>query len=133
MVTDPEDKRQQQVLDRYREAAAEFQTGNVPPLMTGHWLLKKNQATADRTWTDVDPAMAWLTKHYEANLPYERTDDLQAYGSLENKLEYAVDVLPRGVDVSWVHYTASKNLWSVNVVCCPNRFHPDIPCPLPPS
>ncbi|MEU9777277.1 hypothetical protein [Streptomyces sp. NPDC047968] len=133
MVTDPEDKKLQQVLDRYREAAAEFQTGNVPPLMTGHWLLRKNQVAADRTWTDMGVAIAWLTKHYEANPPYERADGLHAYGSLESKLEYAADVLLRGVDVSWVHYTGSKNLWSVNVVCCPNRFHPDIPCPLPPS
>ncbi|MEU3299980.1 hypothetical protein ABZ729_09180 [Streptomyces sp. NPDC006678] len=133
MVTDSEDKKQQQVLDRYREAAAEFQTGNMPPLMTGHWLLKKNHVAADRTWIDMGIALAWLTKHYEENPPYERTDGLQAYGSLEGKLEYAADVLPRGVDVSWVHYTASKNLLSLNVVCCPNRVHPDIRCPLPPS
>jgi hypothetical protein len=132
-VLDPEDKKQQAVLNRYREAAAEFQTGNVPPTMTGHWLMKKTQVSADRTWADLGIALAWLTKEYEENPPFIRADGLQAYSSLENKLEYATDVLPRGVDVSWVYYTPSKNLISFSVVCCPNRFHPDIPCPLPPS
>ncbi|MFI6723684.1 hypothetical protein [Streptomyces atratus] len=131
--TSPEDKAAQKVLERYREAAAEFQTGSVPPLMTGHWLLKQNQSTADRTWTDAGIALAWLTKRYEENPPFEREDGRQAYCSLEDKLEYASDVLPRGVDVSWVHYTKSKSLLSLSVVCCPNRFHPEVPCLLPPS
>ncbi|MGW1225402.1 hypothetical protein [Streptomyces sp. NPDC001478] len=132
-MLNPEDKKQQDVLDRYREAAAEFQTGNVPPTMTGHWLMKKGQVSADRTWTDLGIALAWLTKKYEESPPYVRADGLVAYASLENKLEYATDVLPRGVDVTWVHYTAAKILISFSVVCCPNRFHPDLPCPLPPS
>lgn len=132
-VLDPEDKKQQAVLNRYREAAAEFQTGNVPPTMTGHWLMKKSQVSADRTWIDLGVALAWLTKKYKENPPFVRADGLEAYSSLDNKLEYATDVLPRGVDVSWVYYTSSKSLISFSVVCCPNRFHPDISCPLPPS
>lgn len=129
----PEDKAAYRVLERYREAAADFQAGNLPPLMTGHWLLKRTQSAADRTWTDVGIALAWLTKHYEENPPFGREDGRQAYCGLEEKLEYACDVLPRGVDVSWVHYTKSKSLFSLSAVCCPNRFHPDVPCPLPPS
>ena len=132
-MLDPEDKKQQAVLDRYREAAAEFQTGNVPPTMTGHWLMKKIQASGDRTWADVGIALAWLTKKYEENPPFVRPDGLRAYSSFDTKLEYAADVLPRGVDVSWVYYTSSKSLNAFSVVCCPNRFHPDVSCPLPPS
>ncbi|WP_240799829.1 hypothetical protein [Streptomyces sp. A1277] len=132
-MLDPEDKKQQQVLDRYREAAAEFQTGNVPPTMTGYWLLKRNQVSNDRTWADVGIALAWLTKEYDANPPFVRSDGLAAYSGLHSKLEYATDVLPRGVDVTWVYYTSSKNLISFSVVCCPNRFHPGVSCPLPPS
>lgn len=132
-VLNPEDKKQQQVLDRYREAAAEFQTGNVPPTMTGWWLTKRNHVSADRTWADMGIAIAWLTKQYEANLPFERADGLRAYNSLDSKLEYATDVLPCGVDVSWVYYMPSKNLIAFSVVCCPNRFHPELPCPLPPQ
>ncbi|MDH2393184.1 hypothetical protein QCN29_31300 [Streptomyces sp. HNM0663] len=133
MVLDPENKTQVDTLNRYREAASEFQSGNVPPTMTGYWLMKKHLVSADRTWTNVGVALAWLTKHYEANPPFQRTDGLQAYCGLDWKLEYAEDVLPRGVDVSWVYYMPSENLTSYSVVCCPNRFHPEIPCPFPPS
>ncbi|MFM9368756.1 hypothetical protein [Streptomyces sp. Da 82-17] len=132
-MLDPEDKKQQAVLDRYREAASEFTTGNVPPTMTGYWLQKKNQVASDRTWSDLGIVLAWLTKQYEANLPFERPDGRQAYSTLDTKLDYATDVLPRGVDVSWVYYTPSERLISFSIVCCPNRFHPEIACPLPPS
>ncbi|MFF3557141.1 hypothetical protein ACWD4V_07550 [Streptomyces tsukubensis] len=132
-VLDLENKQQVDLLNRYREAASEFQNGDVPPTMTGYWLMKKHLASGERTWSDLGAALAWLTKVYEANPPFERADGLKAYSSLEEKLEYAEDVLPRGVDVSWVHYLASENLASFSVVCCPNRFHPDIPCPFNPT
>ncbi|MEU1015975.1 hypothetical protein [Streptomyces sp. NPDC005898] len=133
MVSGPEDAKHQELLVQYRAAAAEFQTGNVPPMMTGHWLMKKNQVSVDLTWTDAGGALAWMRKQYEANRPFEREDGRQAYADLDVKLDYAADVLPRGVDVCWVHYTSSKGLLSLSVVCCPNRFHPEISCPLPPS
>jgi hypothetical protein len=118
---------------RYQEAASEFASGSVPPLMTGHWLAKRGQAARARTWTDVTDAVEWLKQHYISNPPFERADGLQAYAGLDVKLAYALDVLPRGVDVTWVHYPQSRSLFSASVVCCPNLFHRDIPCPLPPS
>ncbi|GEC09926.1 hypothetical protein SSP24_75810 [Streptomyces spinoverrucosus] len=118
---------------RYREAASEFATGSVPPLMTGHWLLKRGQATRARTWTDCGDAVGWLKQHYIGNPPFERTDGLPAYAGLDVTLAYALDVLPRGVDVSCVHYTQSRGLFSASVVCCPNLHHPDLACPLPPA
>lgn len=132
-VLDPDDKRQQAVLDRYREAAAEFATGTLPPTMTGYWLMKKDQVSADRTWTDLGMALAWLEKTYQANPPFERADGKTAYISLDDKLAYATDALPRGVDVSWVYYLPSKNLAAFTVVCCPNHHRPDFRCPLPPT
>lgn len=66
-MLNPEDKKQQAVLDRYREAAAEFATGNMPPTMTGYWLLKQSHVSAGRTSTDLGITLAWLTKQYEAN------------------------------------------------------------------
>ncbi|MGW4224793.1 hypothetical protein ACWEG1_15200 [Streptomyces bauhiniae] len=132
MVTDPQDSKQQALLDRYREAAAEFQNGNVPPLMSGHWFLKRDQAIAESTWIDVDVVLAWMSKHYEAHPPFVRPDGSPAYISLDAHLNYAADVLPLGVDVSWVHYTPSKQMFSLSVVCCPNRHHPEFSCPLPP-
>ncbi|MEU6382085.1 hypothetical protein ABZ847_00830 [Streptomyces bauhiniae] len=132
MVTDPKDSKQQTLLDRYREAAAEFQNGNLPPRMSGHWFLKHNQAIAERTWTDVGVVLAWMSKHYAENPPFVRPDGSPAYISLEVHLDYAADVLPLGIDVSWVHYMPSRHMFSVSIVCCPNRHHPELTCPLPP-
>lgn len=118
---------------RYREAAAEFPTSHLPPMMPGHWLLKRNQASTDRTWADASEAVHWLTKLCLDNPPFEREDGKQTYSSLEEKQEYAFDALPRGVDVSRVHYNGARSIVSINVVCCPNLHHPEIPCPLPPG
>ncbi|WP_411090773.1 hypothetical protein [Streptomyces sp. 049-1] len=119
--------------DRYREAASEFANGALPPLMTGHWLLKRGQAAGARTWTDASEATEWLKRQYASSPPFERTDGLQAYVALASKIQYALDVLPRGVDVSWVHYTQSRGLFAAQVVCCPPLHHRDLACPLPPS
>ncbi|MFE9923255.1 hypothetical protein ACFYQA_17220 [Streptomyces sp. NPDC005774] len=118
---------------RYREAAGEFATGSVPPLMSGHWLMKRGQAAHARTWTTARDAVDWLTQRYQSTPPFERSDGLQAYEGLDAKIACALDALPRGGDVSWVHYTQSRGLFSVSVVCCPNLHHPDLVCPLPPS
>ncbi|MEU6318114.1 hypothetical protein [Streptomyces sp. NPDC047009] len=118
---------------RYQEAAGEFATSSLPPLMTGHWLAKQGQAAAARTWTDTADAVEWMKQHYTDHPPFERSDGLQSYVSLDAKLAYAFDVLPRGVDVCWVHYTQSRNLISLSVVCCPNLFHPDLNCPVVPQ
>lgn len=128
-----DDKLAERALARYREVAAEFPTSNLPPMMTGHWLLKRNQASVDRTWTDPAVALEWMTKHYLANPPFEREDGRQAYAGLGTKRDYATDVLPVGVDVTWAYYNRSGNIVSTSVVCCPNRHHPELACPLPPS
>ncbi|MEU3984857.1 hypothetical protein AB0F77_33150 [Streptomyces sp. NPDC026672] len=117
---------------RYQEAAGEFATSSLPPLMSGHWLAKEGRTAADRTWTDVTDVVQWLERHYIDQPPFERTDGLRAYVGLEVKVAYAYDVLPRGVDVAWIHYTQSRNLFSASIVCFPNLFHPDLPCPLLP-
>ncbi|MEV1006188.1 hypothetical protein [Streptomyces sp. NPDC049881] len=95
--------------------------------------MKQNQASSDRTWSDVGFALAWLEKSYRSNPPFERPGREAPYADLAAKLDYAADVLPRGVDVSWVYYLPSKSLISFSVVCCPNHFHPAVECPAPPS
>ncbi|MEU6219311.1 hypothetical protein ABZ845_17610 [Streptomyces sp. NPDC047022] len=117
---------------RYQEAAGEFATSSLPPLMTGHWLAKQGQASAERTWADAAEAVDWLKRQYIDAPPFERTDGLRAYVGLDVKLAYASDVLPRGVDVTWVHHTQSRSLFSASVVCCPNLFHPGVKCPASP-
>ncbi|WP_030804604.1 hypothetical protein [Streptomyces sp. NRRL F-2799] len=128
-----DDKRAREVLARYREVAADFPVSNLPPLMSGHWLLKRNQTSAERTWTDPAAVREWMTMLYLESPPFEREDGKRAYVGLDVKRAYALDVLPRGVDVSWVHYTRTGNIVSINAVCCPNRHHRDLTCPLAPS
>ncbi|WP_234438628.1 hypothetical protein [Streptomyces sp. NRRL S-340] len=118
------------ILQRYREVMAEFPTSNLPPMMSGHWLMKRNQAAHERTWTDATAALDWMVKHFLDNPPMQREDGRQAYASLDTRREYVLDVLPVGVDVSWVYYNRPGNIVSLNLVCCPNRHHPDLTCPL---
>jgi hypothetical protein len=49
------------------------------------------------------------------------------------KIRDAEEHLPIGADTVWTYYTQGGAFVSYEVICCPSRFHPDIPCPLPPS
>lgn len=37
--------------------------------MTGHWLLRRDQTTVERTWTRAVGAVTWLQSAYEVNPP----------------------------------------------------------------
>ncbi|MFD3910908.1 hypothetical protein [Streptomyces sp. NPDC058603] len=113
------------------EQTRAFLASTMPPMQTGHWLMRRSQTSADRAWTDLADAVNWLKRTYGANLPVEREDSKQAYIDLDTKADYAEGALSRGSDAVWVHYTKSSNLVSFSVVCCPHRFLPRIPCPLP--
>jgi hypothetical protein len=102
-------------------------------MASGHWLLKRNQCAWDRTWLEAADAVEWMAKHYLDNPPKGREDGGEAYASLETKRAHALEVLPLGTDVSWVHYSRSDRIVSINVVCCPNRHYPELACPLPPT
>lgn len=104
-----------------------FMESRVPPVSTGHWLLRRRQAKADQTWRDPESALKWLERMYESRPPKA------GYASLDVKLAYARDALPRGVDVVFAYWTEGGSFFSMQVVCCPNHFHREIPCPLPPS
>jgi hypothetical protein len=67
---------------------------------------------------------------YLENPPFEQSARTPSYGGLDDKREYALSVLPGGVDVSWAHYTRSGNIVSLSVVCCPNIHHSGLSCPL---
>ncbi|WP_255308148.1 hypothetical protein [Streptomyces marincola] len=110
-----------------------FLASTLPPLMTGHWLLRRAQTARERTWDAVAGALGWLAETHAGAPPATRPDGGPSCLPLRARLAHARDVLPRGVDVAWVYYLASRNLVSYAVVCCPNRFHPALPCPLPPG
>ncbi|KUO12464.1 hypothetical protein [Streptomyces sp. DSM 15324] len=125
-----DDKKAKEALARYREVAAEFPVSSLPPMMSGHWLMKRNQASPERTWTDAATAVDWLTKHFLDNPPTGQGEEGRPDAGLDGRRAYALDVLPGGVDVSWAYYNRSGNIVSLNVVCCPNVHHPALTCPL---
>ena len=110
-----------------------FMASAIPPVMTGHALLRRHQAAAERTWADVRGAVDWLAKTYADRPPMERPDGQRAYVPLEVKIRDAEEHLPLGADTVWTYYAQIGAFVSYEVICCPSRFHPDIPCPLPPS
>ncbi len=129
---DKEFKKAAKALERWHEVRRDFPVTDLPPIRTGHWLLRKNRASQERTWTSVDEAVTWLTKEYEEMPPFVREDGKQAYASLEDHQAGALERLPLGTDALWIHYTQAQQIFSAAVVCCPNHFFPEIPCPLPP-
>ncbi|SCL22083.1 hypothetical protein [Micromonospora inyonensis] len=108
------------------EQTRAFLTNTMTPVQTGHALLRRGQASAERTWTDVEGPLAWIRKTWSANPP--GGDVLP----LEKHIEYDRGYLSRGSDCSMGYYNAGLTFVSYSVVCCPNLFFPDIPCPLPP-
>jgi hypothetical protein len=115
------------------EQTRAFIAETLPPLMTGHALLRRNQTAPDRTWTIVRDAVDWLTKVYADRPPYERPDGLRAYVPLEAMVQGAEGHLPLGKDTVWAYYGRNGAFVSYSVICCPSPLHPDIACPLPPS
>ena len=51
------------------EQTRAFLAETLPPLMTGHALLRRNQAAPGRTWTTVRDAVDWLTNTYAGRPP----------------------------------------------------------------
>ncbi|MFI6734763.1 hypothetical protein ACIBI9_17695 [Nonomuraea sp. NPDC050451] len=94
-------------------------------MRTGDWLAKPASRLA-ATFDDVQQAREWLAAEYgkvrDALLLPERIP-------LEDRLEYALDALPRGVDVQWGEWLQGGRFASIGVICCPNRHVPH-PCPI---
>jgi hypothetical protein len=112
-----------------------FLASTIPPLMTGHALLRRQQTARDRTWTTVQEALDWLTQIYADRPPPFTPSGLYATPEeqRQSKIRDAEAHLPRGTDTIWTYYTRNGSFISYEVICCPSRIHPDIPCPLPPS
>ncbi|PZG23590.1 hypothetical protein C1I95_02945 [Micromonospora craterilacus] len=111
------------------EQTRTFLANTMTPVETGHWLLRRDQATAERTWTDVADAATWMRRVHQAN-PADRSGGVLL--TVDELVEQKAANLARGGDVVWGYYTPAFSYVSAAVVCCPSRFFPDIPCPLPP-
>ena len=107
-----------------------FIRSTVPPLRTGHYLMRR--PGTDQTWTDPDNVIAWLVAGYERNPPYERENRAQAYLPLDGRIGTSRDGLVHGVDAWWQYYASGMGQVVLAAICCPHAHLPEIPCPTPP-
>ncbi|MGK4583910.1 hypothetical protein [Kitasatospora sp. HPMI-4] len=113
------------------ECFVSFERRTIPPMRTGHYLLRRPAGLADRTWKDADPAVDWLTETYRKHPPAPRPDGRAVDCGLEARTHHARVALSHRTDAVWCYYITGDRLTSYAVVNCPNLpFHPDIPCPL---
>ena len=108
-----------------------FVQNTIPPLETGHYLLRRGQTARERTWSAVDGALHWLADMYQRHPPASEL----GYLTLDARIEHTRSGLEGGVDAVW-HYTVSvagDRVAVFVVICCPHRHHLQTPCPLPPA
>ncbi|MEV4101025.1 hypothetical protein AB0J42_12245 [Nonomuraea sp. NPDC049649] len=107
-----------------RPASPEFTTSLLPPMRTGDWLLKPPSRIA-ATFEEVVSAVAWMADEYAK---IRAALLLPEPIPLEERLETARDLLPRGVDVQWGEWLHGGRFITIGIICCPNRHVPH-PCP----
>lgn len=118
-----------ELIERYREVAAEFRTTELPPLETAYWLVKPRSLVRG-TWKGAKEAAAWLREQlagYDHRFVSSRLRDTTALALL---VDSAVERLDSGGDVSLGFYLESPLFVSLAVVTCsPNRSKPELACP----
>ncbi|MET7336518.1 hypothetical protein [Nonomuraea sp. NPDC005650] len=107
-----------------RPSSSDFLSSVLPPMRTGDWLAKPASRIA-ATFYEVEQAADWMAGVYakvgEALLLPEGVP-------LGDRLEIALDLLPRGVDVQWGEWLQGGRFATIGVICCPNQ-HVAHPCP----
>lgn len=107
-----------------------FINATTPPMLNAHYLLRRNQTTRERTWTDAQGPLAWLAETYAEQPP----DPVLSYITLAERLENLGRSLRAGGDTVW-HYITSKSAKMTvvyAVISCPGKRFITVPCPLPP-
>ncbi|MEU1019316.1 hypothetical protein [Streptomyces sp. NPDC005898] len=124
-----DDKDGHKLNQRYREAAAEFRSGDLPPMETALWLMKP-PALIQATWDEPKEAAAWLgdrLAEYALRFMSDADRDSTRLAILVNS---AAERLGWGGDVSHGFYLERPSFLSLALVCCsPNRAAPGLDCP----
>ncbi|WP_078962739.1 hypothetical protein VM636_18580 [Streptomyces sp. SCSIO 75703] len=119
-----------ELIQRYREVAAEFPTVDLPPLETAYWLIKPRSLVRD-TCDEAKEAAAWIgarLAEYASRFAPERDRDTTRLARLVNT---AAEHLRSGADVSYGFYLERPSYLSLAVVTCsPNRSKPELACPV---
>lgn len=119
-----------ELIQRYRDVAAEFPTSGLPPLETAFWLIK-SRSLVRGTWDDAKGATSWLGERlaeYAPRVASAAQRDLDHLARLTNS---AAEQLDRGADVSLGFYLERPSYLSLALVTCsPNRVAPELVCPV---
>lgn len=105
---------------------AGYHHSDLPPMMTGWWLLRP-AAQVRGTWTTPTEAAAWLAQRYAEHAPGG-----DPWLPLRTRLPMAIQQLEQSSDVAWTRWVSGSRWSGHYVIVCPNRIWPRIPCPSPP-
>ncbi|MFF9481230.1 hypothetical protein [Streptomyces sp. NPDC014733] len=122
-----------ELVQRYREVAAEFPVVDLPPLETARWLIKPD-ALVRGTWDEPAQAADWLGDRLTAYAPRFASAPDRVPARAAALARRAAERLGWGGDVSHGLYLERPAFLSLALVCCsPNRALPELPCPFSPS
>ncbi|GAA4804534.1 hypothetical protein [Streptomyces ziwulingensis] len=117
-----------ELIQRYREVAAEFPTADLPPLETAYWLIKPRSLVRG-TWEEAKEAASWLGERlaeYAPRFASRRERENTRLARLENA---AAERLRSGADVSYGFYLERPSyLHLALVTCSPNHSMPRLVC-----
>ncbi|MFE5580553.1 hypothetical protein [Kitasatospora sp. NPDC056531] len=100
-----------------------FGLSELPPLMTGWWLLRPDTQIRG-TWETATEAVEWLAGRYE-----EHTPGGDPWLPTEARRQRAIGQLGRASDVVWSRWV-SDSRWSGHyVIACSNKAWPRFTCP----
>ncbi|MGA5605008.1 hypothetical protein ACPCUF_28900 [Streptomyces griseoincarnatus] len=118
-----------ELIDRYRQVAAEFRTSDLPPLETAYWLVKPRPLVRG-TWEEAKEAAAWLGERLAEYAPRFAAEHDRDTARLAHLVDAAAERLHAGGDVSYGHYLERPSYLSLAVVTCsPHHTLPELPCP----
>ncbi|MFE6105196.1 hypothetical protein [Streptomyces laurentii] len=119
-----------ELIQRYREVAAEFPTSDLPPLETAYWLIKPRSLVRG-TWEEVNEAASWLGDRLAEYASRFASDRDRAPTRLARLVDGAARRLRSGADVSYGFYLERPSYLSLAVVTCsPNRANAELACPV---
>jgi hypothetical protein len=120
-----------ELIQRYREVAAEFPTSDLPPLETAYWLVKPRTLVRG-TWDESKEAAYWLGEQLAVYAPRFASKWDRDTARLARLVNAAAEQLCSGADVSYGFYLERPSYLSLAVVTCsPNRVNAELACPVP--
>ncbi|MFI5854804.1 hypothetical protein [Streptomyces parvulus] len=120
-----------ELIQRYREVAAEFPACDLPPLETRNWL-RKPSAQVRGTWADPGDAAAWLRARLAEYAPRFASFDQRDALRITAHVISAEARLAWGGDVSLGAYLERPGYLSLALVTCSPAGGPHgLPCPVP--